>query len=127
MKMDLITIYENYMALKKNYIEFIEHLVETDFVEDEKQVSEELEKAKVALEGLLRQSDELKKDEENEHNVKDLSYLLADTLFLAIDLLGLYEYKELGRFKMRVINYTNKQKHVEMFGGMNAGNCRVVE
>ena len=116
--MQLLEIYENYKAVNKEYISWIEELVEKDFqgyTEDE--IKAKLEEARQSFTDMMEQSNELEIGEEQEVNYKDLRYLVMDALFLASDLAHFYQYQELGRFKMRVINCFNKKKREAVFGG----------
>lgn len=116
--MQLLEIYENYKAVNKEYTSWIEELVEKDFqgyTEDE--IKAKLEEARQSFTDMMEQSNELEIGEEQEVNYKDLRYLVMDALFLASDLAHFYQYQELGRFKMRVINCFNKKKREAVFGG----------
>lgn len=114
--MDLANKYEAYTQVKKGYLEYIEGLVESDFSGDQEAIQIRLKEVRVQLEELMGQIEEIEMTKENEDNLKDFKYLLVDILFLAMDLEDLYTHKDLGRFKLRVINYSNKQKYTEMFG-----------
>ena len=84
-----------------------------------------LREARENFERLMEQCSELEIGPQDEDNLKDLKYLLIDSLFLAMDLQGFFEVGELGRFKMRVLNYLNKKRRAEVFGELSQANCRV--
>lgn len=112
--MELIQIYETYNILNKEYIEVIEKIVSEQNYEKQEETSIRLKEIKQQLEELMDQSSELTSEEINEQNLKDLRYLITDSFFLAVDLLHFYEHNEIGRFKMRVVNYLNKKRRHEL-------------
>ena len=77
--------------------------------------------AKKKFEDFMEQSGVIEVEEEQEANYKDLRYLVMDILFLANDLAHFYKCDELGRFKMRALNYFNKRRRADMFGSANSG------
>lgn len=120
--MQLVEIYESYKAESKNYIDWIEELVEQDFAGyTAEEISSKLETAKQKFGELIEQSGTLEVEEAQEANYKDLRYLLMDTMFLASDLAHFYKCEELGRFKMRALNFLNKRRRADVFG-QNTGN-----
>lgn len=124
--MDLLAIYEEYVEINKDYISLIEYLVNTDFKDtDEEEISLKLYKAQKEFERLMRESEVCTVGEENQTNLQDLCYLVVDALFLSTDLNHFYMNRELGRFKMRAINYLNKRNRAEFFGEDLHGTCRV--
>ncbi|MGL6174647.1 MAG: hypothetical protein ACRC1P_08585 [Cellulosilyticaceae bacterium] len=113
--MELIQIYEAYNELNKDYIQILEEITSQPEHEKQEAVLVKLKAIKAQLEELMNQSSELVLDQENEQNLKDLRYLITDNFFLAVDLVHFYEHNEIGRFKMRVVNYLNKKRRHEFF------------
>lgn len=124
--MKLVEIYEQYMNINNEYTSWIEALVNEDFQNDaEPLIKIRLQDTKEQFEKLMAACSELEVDEKDEENFKDLRYLVMDSLFLAADLEAFYNVNELGRFKMRVLNYLNKKRRADMFGETPGGGCRV--
>lgn len=120
--MQLVEIYEKYKEESKNYIEWIEELVEQDFEGyTQEEINSKLEYAKNQFEAFMEDSGKIEVSEDQEANYQDLRYLVMDTLFLAVDLEHFYKFGEQGRFKMRALNYLNKRKRADMFGDPNVG------
>ena len=126
--MQLLEIYDDYKELSQKYVSWIEELVEKDFEGyGEEEVKVKLEDARIKFEAMMNQSSTLEVEADQEANYKDLRYLVMDALFLATDLAHFYQYKELGRFKMRVLNYFNKKRRADIFGGQgNRGHCPIM-
>ncbi len=113
--MELVSIYEEYLETNKNYVDFIEELVSKNFEGfSEDFVISNLENFQNTIGDLKLKVDNIEVDEENKNNLKDLSYLIMDTLFLTFDLNSFYKLKEIERFKMRFTNYVNKRNRDEM-------------
>lgn len=120
--MQLLEIYEAYKEESKAYLDWIEELVEQDFEGYTKEeISSKLSYAKKKFEDFMEQSGVIEVEEKQEANYKDLRYLVMDILFLANDLAHFYKCDELGRFKMRALNYFNKRRRADMFGSVNSG------
>ena len=115
MAINLVEIYENYRSLNNKLQEFLEQFIQTEEVECE-DIKMTFEDVKVGIEQLLEEAAILVVDEEHERDLKDLKYLLTDTLFLLMDLINFCKHNELGRCQMRAINYLGKRKRVEVFG-----------
>lgn len=113
--MDLAQVYENYRSLNNKLQEFLEQFIQTTEVKCE-DIKITFEDVKVGIEQLLETATSLEVEEEHEADLKDLKYLLTDTLFLLMDLINFCTYNELGRCQMRAINYLGKRKRVEIFG-----------
>lgn len=126
--MTLLKIYEDYKELSKQYVSWLEELVEKDFAGyAAEEILLKLENTRNQFEAMMEQSGGLEIETEQEANYKDLRYLVADALFLATDLAHFYKYEELGRFKMRVLNYLNKKRRVDVFGGQtDRGHCPIM-
>ncbi|MBE6023324.1 MAG: hypothetical protein E7231_08840 [Cellulosilyticum sp.] len=125
--MQLVELYESYKEESKNYMDWVETLVEKDFEGyGEDVIMAGLEVARDQFNRLMEESNVLEISPEEEGNYKDLRYLLMDHLFLASDLAHFYKCKELGRFKMRVLNNVNKRRRAEMFGSTaGSGSCPI--
>lgn len=115
MVINLVEIYENYRSLNNKLQEFLEEFIRTEEVKCE-DIKITFEDVKVGIEQLLETASTLVVDEEYDRDLKDLKYLLTDTLFLLMDLINFCTYNELGRCQMRAINYLGKRKRVEVFG-----------
>ena len=114
--MELVNIYDEYREVNKNYVDFIEELVNKNFEGfSEDFVMGNLENFQNFIGDLKVKADDLQVEEENKDNLKDLKYLIVDTLFLTFDLNNFYKLKEFERFKMRFANYVNKD--VKIFLG----------
>lgn len=114
--MELITVYNTYSQTNKKLIEWLDKQVAIDFDDNQEVIADYLKNIKVTLENLLQQTESMEVEETYKKDLKDLQYLVADTLFLTDDLRSYYQYKEIGRLKMRAINYMNKRRRAELFG-----------
>lgn len=124
--MNLLEIYESYTAINNEYAAWIEALVNEDFQNDAEPIIRiRLQDTKEQFQKLMEACSTLEVDAENEENFKDLRYLVMDSLFLAGDLEAYFKVGELGRFKMRVLNYLNKKRRADMFGEKPSDSCRV--
>lgn len=113
--MELVEIYENYKSLNDKLQVYLEQFIQTEEVTCEA-IKPTFEDVKVGIEHLLETSSTLVVDEAHEADLKDLKYLITDTLFLMMDLINFCNHNELGRCQMRAINYLGKRKRVEVFG-----------
>lgn len=125
--MDLLNTYEEYKNYKNQYVVFIEELFNSNLKAYSREiVLEKLEEAFKTFEMFNSRTDSMKVEEKDEENLRDLRYLIFDSLLLSSDLLKFYKYNEVERFKMRTINYINKVRREEMFSSsMNNSSCRV--
>ena len=97
--MELVNIYDEYREVNKNYVDFIEELVNKKFEGfSEDFVMGNLENFQNSIGDLKVKADDLQVEEENKDNLKDLKYLIVDTLFLTFDLNNFYKLKEFERF-----------------------------
>ena len=120
--MELVNHYTQYTTTYGEYLAYVEHLVETDFADSiEKEVAARLTTTRETFETLMNQISTLEVEQEQEENLKDLKYLVMDALFLAGDLEQFYNYQEIGRFKMRVLNALNKKRRAEALGKFSEG------
>lgn len=116
--MDLLKIYEEYNNMNNEYVEFIEKLVDSNLTfSTQEEVMIRLIYTQDKFEELKLESDTIVMESEDENNLKDLRYLIVDSLFLSSDLLYFYKNREVERFKMRAVNYINKKRRAEMFLG----------
>ncbi len=123
--MKLVEVYEQYVNLNSEYAAWIENLVNEDFQNDAPPLIKiRLQDTKEQFENLMETCMGLEVEPEQEENFKDLRYLLMDSVFLAGDLLAFYNVEELGRFKMRVLNYLNKKRRADLFGEKPSDTCR---
>ncbi|MGL4738450.1 MAG: hypothetical protein ACRCW2_13450 [Cellulosilyticaceae bacterium] len=114
--MELLNYYETYTAITKDYDRLLQELVDQENLQKEDGIYERLAQAKDKLEQLMQSLAELEVDEAQQHNLGDLKYLVTDLFFLAMDCVHFYGHEEMGRFKMRAINYLNKKRRAEIFG-----------
>ena len=122
--MELVNSYACYTEEYNAYLKFVEQLVKTDFANCvEVEVTNKLAKAKETFEALMEKVSTLEVEEAQQENLKDLKYLIMDALFFASDLDNFYKHKEIGRFKMRVLNALNKKRRAELFGNEPVGSC----
>lgn len=113
--MELAKVYEQYKSLNNQLQTYLEKFIATEEVTCD-QIKPTLEDVQDAIEHLLNRTSELTVDEAHEGDLKDLKYLITDTLFLLMDLINFCNHNELGRCQMRAINYLGKRKRVEVFG-----------
>lgn len=126
--MDLLQVYTFYIEESTDYIGWIETLVNEDFQSDAAPIIKiRLSDAKAQFEKAMEQCSTLEVEAKDENNLKDLRYLIMDSIFLASDLVRFYEAGDLGRFKMRVLNFLNKKRRAELFGETQQGSCRVMQ
>lgn len=124
--MELVNSYAYYTEEYNAYLKLVEQFVEMDFANCvEAEVTSKLANAKETFEGLMEKVSALEVEETQQENLKDLKYLIMDALFFASDLDNFYKHKELGRFKMRVLNALNKKRRAELFGNetIGSGSC----
>lgn len=114
--MELVEIYEQYKNIHRTLEMFLEKFVEAKDEMAVQDLIEVFEDTKCGIESLLDASVELKVSCEHEEDLKDLKYLMTDTLFLLMDLSNFCKHDEIGRCKMRALNYLGKRKRVEVFG-----------
>lgn len=114
--MELLNYYETYTAITKDYDQLLQQMVEQETLQKEEAIGDQLVSAKNQLEQLMHAIAELEVEESQQQNLGDLKYLVTDLFFLAMDCLHFYEHEEMGRFKMRAINYLNKKRRAEVFG-----------
>lgn len=111
--MELVQIYESYKKMNLRLEEYLRNWAENQVEIEVKNLQEMLNGIKEELERLLDSvTDQIEKSEE-EQNIKDLKYLMMDTMFLIMDLLHMSSYNEMGRCKMRAINYLGKRRRAE--------------
>lgn len=114
--MELVEIYNEYKNLNDTLQAFLEKFIEPEASMEAEQLKEIFEETKSGIEHLLDASADITIPSEHEEDFKDLKYLMTDTLFLLMDLANFCTYNEIGRCKMRAINYLGKRKRVEVFG-----------
>ena len=113
--MELVKTYEEYNELNKEYMKFVQIIMESDISSFDEIIMNKLEEYSSIFEELKIKCDTIKVDEENINNLKDLNYLALDTLFLTLDLKNFYKLREVERFKMRAVNYINKRNRGQIF------------
>ena len=119
-------IYKAYIEENTEYTSWLEKLVNEEFQTDAPPIIKmRLQEARENFEQLMERCNDLEVEINEENNLMDLKYLLMDSLFFAMDLQGFFEAGDLGRFKMRVLNYLNKKRRAEAFGELTQGECRV--
>lgn len=113
--MELFNHYEAYTEVAKRYDTLLQELVDQETLRKEEAIYHQLKEVKEQLEQLMHVTGELEVEEDQKQNLGDLKYLVTDLFFLAMDLIYFYEHEEMGRFKMRAINYLNKKRRSELF------------
>lgn len=112
--MELYKVYVSYKELNKEYVEYIEGILDKKIQDNSDiKITEQLNKFKNAFEELKIKSDEIDIDEKDKENLKDLQYLIVDAIFISYDLINFYTNNHIERFKMRITNYINKIRRVE--------------
>ena len=107
--MELVKTYEEYNELNKEYVKFIQMVMESDIANYDDIIMNNLEKYSELFEELKLRCDKVEVEEKDIDNLRDLNYLALDTLFLTMDLKNFYKLGESERFKMRAVNYINKR------------------
>ncbi|CDM70462.1 hypothetical protein CM240_3345 [Clostridium bornimense] len=124
--MDLLNAYENYKEFNKNFVDFINDLITNDFSNiDKADIMDRLIAGKDFFSNLQVKCETIDIESKDMNNLKDLQYLLADGLFLTIDLINFYSLNEYDRFRMRASNYINKGRLTEMF--KQSKNCSIMD
>ena len=111
--MNLQNVYEEYNNTSKEYINLINNILKDDLKEFNYETLVSLKEYKEKFEVLMERASEIITGDENEINLKDLKYLILDTIFLSSDLMYFYDLKETERFKMRFANFLNKRRRAE--------------
>ena len=107
--MELVRTYEQYNELNKEYIKYIQIVMESDISNNDSIIMNNLEQYSKLFEELKMKCDKIEVEEKDINNFRDLNYLALDTLFLTLDLKNFYSLGESERFKMRAVNYINKR------------------
>ena len=115
--MELVKTYEEYNELNKEYVKFIQMVMESDIANYDDIIMNNLEKYSELFEELKLRCDKVEVEEKDINNLRDLNYLALDTLFLTMDLKNFYKLGESERFKMRAVNYINKRNRGQGFSG----------
>ena len=128
----LLESYKEFTKINSEYINYINELVNTDLGKcDNKEVINCLIGCKNRYEFLKIKVDDYNYEEENIDTLKQLKMYIMDGLLLSIDLLRFYESKQVERFKMRAVNYINKERMKKFIednpfeNNISFGNCRV--
>ena len=109
--MSLLSTYEKFLHINREFIDFIEKLVADNFESfTEEQIKMNLTIALKNYENLKFESDEIQAEGNEINNLNDLKYLIMSRLFLVSDLSHFYNIKEFERFKMRAVNYINHSR-----------------
>ena len=115
--MDLVKPYDEYNALTKEYVKYIQMVMESDISNYDDIIMNNLENYSNLFEDLKLRCDKIEVEEKDINNLRDLNYLALDTLFLTMDLKNFYKLGESERFKMRAVNYINKRNRGQGFSG----------
>ena len=107
--MELVKTYEEYNELNKEYVKYIQMVMESDISNHDNYSN--------LFEDLKLRCDKIEVEEKDINNLRDLNYLALDTLFLTMDLKNFYKLGESERFKMRAVNYINKRNRGQGFSG----------
>ena len=109
--MELVKTYEEYNELNKEYVKYIQMVMESDISNHDNIIMNNLENYSNLFEDLKLRCDKIEVEE------KDINNLTLDTLFLTMDLKNFYKLGESERFKMRAVNYINKRNRGQGFSG----------
>ena len=124
--MELLNAYENYKEFNNNFVNFINKLISNNLEDmDRSEIEDKLNEGRDFFSNLQTQCEAIKIEDTDIDNLKDLQYLIADGLFLTIDLIRFYSINEYDRFKMRESNYINKGRLTEMF--KQSKNCSIMD
>ena len=124
--MELLNAYENYKEFNNNFVNFINKLISNNLEDmDRSEIEDKLNEGRDFFSNLQTQCEAIKIEDTDIDNLKDLQYLIADGLFLTIDLIMFYSINEYDRFKMRASNYINKGRLTEMF--KQSKNCSIMD
>ena len=115
--MELVKTYEEYNELNKEYVKYIQMVMESDISNHDNIIMNNLENYSNLFEYLKLRCDKIEVEEKDINNLRDLNYLALDTLFLTMDLKNFYKLGESERFKMRAVNYINKRNRGQGFSG----------
>lgn len=115
--MELVKTYEEYNELNKEYVKYIQMVMESDISNYDDIIMNNLENYSNLFEDLKLRCDKIEVEEKDINNLRDLNYLALDTLFLTMDLKNFYKLGESERFKMRAVNYINKRNRGQGFNG----------
>ena len=115
--MELVKSYEDYNELNKEYVKYIQMVMESDISNHDNIIMNNLENYSNLFEDLKLRCDKIEVEEKDINNLRDLNYLALDTLFLTMDLKNFYKLGESERFKMRAVNYINKRNRGQGFSG----------
>ena len=115
--MELVKTYEEYNELNKEYVKYIQMVMESDISNHDNIIMNNLENYSNLFEDLKLRCDKIEVEEKDINNLRDLNYLALDTLFLTMDLKNFYKLGESERFKMRAVNYINKRNRGQVFSG----------
>ena len=106
--MELVKTYEEYNELNKEYVKYIQMVMESDISNHDNIIMNNLENYSNLFEDLKLRCDKIE---------VEVNYLALDTLFLTMDLKNFYKLGESERFKMRAVNYINKRNRGQGFSG----------
>lgn len=130
--MTLLEAYKEFSKINNEYITYINTLANGELGNcDDKEVIDTLLGSKNMYEFLKIKVDDYDFKDDSISAVRQLKMYILDGLLLSIDLLRFYESKETERFKMRAINYINKERMKRFIednpfeNNISFGNCRV--
>lgn len=125
--MELTNLYNEYKEMRQEYIVFIEGICQNILeVELNSDTTIKLKAALNNFENLNSTLMNLEVSDDDKQNLKDLQYLLLDSLMLSSELSYFYENNLKERFKMRAVNYINKLLRDQHSSAHIDGKCRVL-
>lgn len=125
--MELSNLYNEYKEMRQEYIVFIEGICQNILeVELNSDTTIKLKAALNNFENLNSTLMNLEVSDDDKQNLKDLQYLLLDSLMLSSELSYFYENNLKERFKMRAVNYINKLLRDQHSSAHIDGKCRVL-
>ncbi len=114
--MELSNMYESYKSIITAYDARLEEISSQENIEQSPEIFSYFRNTKDKFEQMMDMVSEIEEDENNETDLKDFKYLLTNTYFLSLDVSHFYEYNEMGRLKLRILNYLNNKRRQEMWG-----------
>ena len=89
--MELVKTYEEYNELNKEYVKYIQMVMESDISNHDNIIMNNLENYSNLFEDLKLRCDKIEVEEKDINNWRDLNYLDLDKLFLKMDLKNFYK------------------------------------
>ena len=108
--MEINKIYYEFTIANREYIDFITNLSNTLVECGNEDMKNTLLASKNKFEFIKIRIDDIEINENNNERLKHLKYIIMDAIFVTVDLLNFYSTNQVERFKMRAVNYINKDR-----------------